>query len=54
MNNGLTNGQSDHETIRFSKIWVLIMALVAIDGVGLLMTFTIKAYIDKPPIPELI
>lgn len=54
MNNGLNNGQSDHETIRFSKIWVLIMALVAIYGFGLLMTFTIKAYHDKPPIPELV
>ena len=54
MNNGLNNGQADHETIRFSKIWVLIMALVAIYGFGLLMTFTIKAYHDKPPIPELV
>ena len=30
------------------------MALVAIYGFGLLMTFTIKAYHDKPPIPELV
>ncbi len=54
MNTGLNNGNPDNEKIRFSKMWILIMVLVAIYGFGLLLTFTIKAYHEKPPIPDIV
>ena len=52
MNDRLTTDKSD--PIKFSKLWILVIVLVAIYGFGILTTLTFKAYSDKPPIPELI
>lgn len=38
--------------VRFSKLWIVAIVIVAIYGFGLLLTITFKAYDNKPPIAE--
>lgn len=52
MNEQITSQNRSNQPIRFSKLWIIAMIVVAIYGFGLLLTITFKAYTDKPPIPE--
>lgn len=46
--------ERDYSSPLISKWWVLVLAFVFIYGFAVLITVTIKAYADKPPIPELV
>ncbi len=46
------NNPKEDDTLRFSKLWIIGIVIVAIYGFGLLLTITFKAYDNKPPIPD--
>lgn len=44
--------KSDDANKPFSRWWIILIGFVLIYGFGTLITLTVKAYTDKPPIPE--
>ncbi len=46
------NIASDSGPVKFSKLWIVAIMIVAIYGFSLLITISFKAYDERPPIPE--
>ena len=46
--------ERDYSSPVISRWWILVLAFVFIYGFSVLITVTVKAYTDKPPVPEVV